>query len=210
MHLCIGPIVRLFTRALYQDIESRTSWYSSFVISIASRRELEFWSSNLRVKNGFTFKFHPTTTKVIFTYASDTGYGGFICEKLNKTVCVGKFSPPDQNTSSTFRESLAVKNVLQRFAHFLVGQSIQVNVDNQNASRIISVGSPKDRLQKVALDIFQIAIRNDIIVVPKWIPRDQNTLADNYSRLEDIGDWSIDSKTFCFINSRFGPFTVEY
>jgi len=108
MHMSIGPMVRLFTRALYKDIENRTSWHSSFVISTDSVSELQFWSLNLVSQNGFTFKHYPTTTKIVFTDASDKGYGGFICEKLDKIICVGKFLPCEENSSSTFRELLAV------------------------------------------------------------------------------------------------------
>lgn len=104
---------------------------------------------------------------------------------------------------------IVVKNVLQSFAHLLVGQSVQVNVDNQNAFRIISVGSAKEHLHTLALEIFQIAIKHDIIVVPQWIPRDRNTIADFYSKFNDTDDWSIDDKGFYQIYNRFGNFTVD-
>ena len=33
MHLAIGPLVRLFTRNMYHEIENRTSWYEPKIIS---------------------------------------------------------------------------------------------------------------------------------------------------------------------------------
>jgi len=104
---------------------------------------------------------------------------------------------------------LAVQNVLQSFAHLLKGQTVQVNVDNQNACRIISVGSSKEHLHSIALKIFEISIKHDLIVEPNWIPRDQNFLADYYSKFNDTDDWSIDNNSFRIIENRFGTFTID-
>ena len=44
---------------------------------------------------------------------------------------------------------------------------------------------------------------------PQWIPREQNYEADYYSKLNDSDGWGLDSNTFHFINTQFGPFTVD-
>ena len=209
MHCALGPIVRLFTRALYQDIESRSTWHDAIKLSQNSLKELHFWKDNLITRNGFTFKHHPTTAKIIFTDASDSGYGGFLCERLGSKICVGKFTFKEQGLSSTSRELLAVQNVLDCFGHFLEGQSVQINTDSQNTSRIISVGSSKEHLQNIAVQIFEKALKHDILIVPNWIPRDQNTIADHLSKFNDTDDWSIDNGSFNCINNKFGPFTVD-
>lgn len=209
MHMSLGPVVRFFTRALYKDIENRETWNSAMCISSDSVCELKFWLQNLKNKNGFSFKHRPVATKIMFTDASNTGYGGFICERLGQKVCVGKFSPDEQNLSSTARELLAVQNVLSSFGNILAGESVQVNVDNQNVTRILTVGSSKTHLQKIAVNIFEQSLKNDILIIPKWIPRKENSLADFYSRYDDTDDWSIDTRTFIFIQSKFGPFTID-
>ena len=155
MHLALGPIVRLFTRNLYCDIESRIMWYHPMQISKNSLIELEFWLRNLDSRNGFTFKPRQTTSKIVFTDASETGYGGFIAERLNEKICVGKFTPLESNASSTTRELIAVKNVLKCFGNKLANESVQVNIDNISASRILTVGSSKPSLTIVSSRDFQ-------------------------------------------------------
>ena len=42
MHLAIGPLVRLFTRNMYHEIENRTSWCEPKIISKEKKGKLEF------------------------------------------------------------------------------------------------------------------------------------------------------------------------
>ena len=55
MHSALGPCVRMFTRAMYKDIETRITWNTSIIISEDTRREFKFWKENLYHKNGFSF-----------------------------------------------------------------------------------------------------------------------------------------------------------
>ena len=141
MHLALGPIVRLFTRNLYRMIETRESWYHPISLSDEALSELKFWLHNINSKNEFTFKPRPTTSKIVFTDASSFGYGGFIAERLNRVICVGKFNEVEKATSSTTRELTAVEHVLKSFGARLAHESIQINIDNLNACHILSVGS---------------------------------------------------------------------
>ena len=209
MHLALGPIVRLFTRYIYQLIESRISWYHPITLSRGALDELKFWLKNINSKNGFSFKPHPTTSKMVFTDASNFGYGGFIAERLNKVICVGKFSKSEISTSSTARELSAVNYVLKSFGPKLANESIQINIDNQNACHILSVGSTKPHLQSLALEIFFHCSKFNIFMHPTWVPREQNQIADHYSKYNDTDDWSIDNKSFITISKRYGPFTVD-
>ena len=110
-----------FTRAIYHDIEARTSWYNFFAPSNDTIRELRFWLKNLSDHQGYSIKHKPAFTKVIFSDPSDTGFGGFVCERLNELICSGSFSSPEAPSSSTTRELLAIKYVLQSFSHLLKG-----------------------------------------------------------------------------------------
>ena len=51
MHLAIGPLVRLFTRNMYHEIENRVSWYEPKIISKETKDELEFWLNNIYIYN---------------------------------------------------------------------------------------------------------------------------------------------------------------
>ena len=84
-----------------------------------------------------------------------------------------------------------------------------MNTDNQNASKILSIGSSRDHLQHLALDIFHISLKNDIVLDAKWIPREENEIADTLTHVNDTDNWSIDYSSFKFISKCFGPFTVD-
>ena len=79
--------------------------------------------------------------------------------------------------SSTHRELVAVKYVLDSFWEILRNQSVQVNIDNSSACRILSAGSAKLHLQDIAIDVFNFCSKFNIKLIPQWIPREQNELA---------------------------------
>ena len=209
MHLALGPIVRLLTRQLYKEIESQPSWHSPFQLPKEAADELNFWLENITERNGFTFKPRPTTTKVVFTDASSTGYGGFIAQRLSETLCVGKFNETEMSTGSTERELAAADYVLKSFGPLLSNESVQINLDNFGASRILSVGSSKMHLQKIAIQIFGHCIKYNISLHPRWVPRDLNGTADWLSKFKDTDDWSIDIKSYNSISRHYGPFTID-
>ena len=88
-------------------------------------------------------------------------------------------------------------------------KKVKVFTDNENASRIVSVGSPKQHLQCLALDIFQLCLVNDIQIDAQWIPRDANVRAHLLSRFVDKDDWSLNCKIFAQLDSRWGPHSVD-
>ena len=75
--LAVGPIVRLFTRQIHLTLQVRSSWDSTFSISISLSEELRFWFCNIEAFNGYAIqpKFCPGV--VIFCDVSDHGFGGF-------------------------------------------------------------------------------------------------------------------------------------
>ena len=116
----------------------------------------------------------------MFTDASDDGHGGFILKHLNKEVCSAKFKDCEKQTSSTHRELLAVEYVLDSFREMLRNQSVQVNTDSSKA-----VSCAKPYLQNIAIDGFSFCSKFNIELILQWIPREQNELADYYSRIKD-------------------------
>ena len=67
----------------------------------------------------------------------------------------------------------------------LRNQSVQVNIDNSNASKF------------------------NIKLIPQWIRREYNKLGNYYSRIKDTENWSIDNDSFRLINNLYGSFTVN-
>ena len=129
--------------------------------------------------------------------------------RLGKILAKGQFYPEEIGTSSTFRELVAVKNVLYSFIGELKHEQISWMTDNINAARILRVGSSKDHLQDVALEIYSICLKCDIFINPVWVPREENQLSDDMSKLLDTDNWGIDFETFEFIQSKFKVFTID-
>jgi len=213
MSIAIGPLTRLFTRQMYKFIDDKNSlgctWDSYRPLTTEVKSELTFWKSNLSAVNGLEFKTSPEITKICYSDASQYAYGGFIVEKLNNVIAQGNFSNFEANTSSTYRELSAVKNVLSSLAHKLKNNAVQWNSDNENVTRIINAGSTKEYLQKLAIDIYNINVRNNIRLYPQWIPREKNQIADSISKSFDTDNWSIDNETFNYIQNTYGVFTID-
>ena len=115
MHLAIGLLVRLFTRKMYHETESRVSWYEPKVIRKETKDELEFWVNNIYIYSVYTFKPRALTICPVFTDASDDGYEGFILKRLNKEVRSAKFKDCEKQIISNHTELLAVKYVDNRY-----------------------------------------------------------------------------------------------
>ena len=98
---------------------------------------------------------------------------------------------------------------MQSFNEHLKSQHVQWYSDNQNVSRIIRGGSSKNHLHALAIDIYNICIINNIVLLPAWIPREFNEIADQISKEVDTDNWGIDNETFAYIQIKFGKFDVD-
>ena len=77
--------------------------------------------------------------------------------------------------------------------------------NNQNVVRIVQHGSGKPALQVEALGIFSLCVNNHIRIEPEWIPREENELADYYSRMVDYDDWMLNPEVFNWLDTIWGP-----
>ena len=209
MKPAIGPLVQLISRKMYSFIDNSPTWDTPHTISSGVTDEIQFWTSNLYHVNGYKIKDRHSITKVVYTDASDHSYGGYIVQRLGNTIAHGSFSIDEIDASSTYRELLAVKYVIQSFPQKLQHQTVLWHSDNFNVSTIINKGSPKDHLQDLALDIFCLSLRHDIKLISKWIPREENEEADSISKYVDSDNWGVDIETFDFIENEFGKLTID-
>ena len=92
---------------------------------------------------------------------------------------------------------------------FLRDETIQWHSDNTNVGRIIQCGSTKPDLQAIALRIYEQCIHRNIRIIPSWLPRGENKLADFYSRSNDTDNFSIDYKTFYVIQRKLAQCTID-
>ena len=148
--LAVGPLSRLFTRQMYLAINSRSTWDHTLHFSSALLEELRFWYCNTDSFNGYFLRPPPDSSTVSFSDASDVGFVGF------------SFTAEDLGQSSTFRELKAIYYVLLSCAERLKRRRVKVFTDNQEAARIVSVGSSKVCLESVAMRIFDFCLANGI------------------------------------------------
>ena len=123
MSLAVGPVARLRTRALYGVNNSRHSWADRLPLPAAAQEELVFWKSCLAQFNGQPIWFSPGATRVVYSDASSSGYGGHAVE-VGPWVAHGQWSAYEATLSSTWRELKAVFMVLCSLAPKLAGNKV--------------------------------------------------------------------------------------
>ena len=208
MGLAIGPLTRFMTRSLYTMIEARCSWCEHLQLSTEAKYELDFWRNRVSDYNAHPFWRAPSAVRVVYSDASDTGFGGYMVEH-GPCTAYGQWSPEEAAKSSTWRELTAVYRVLHSMAAKLQDSRVRWFTDNQNVVRILQVGSRKEHLQKVALDVFSLSMNNHIHLEPEWIPRELNERADYLSRIVDYDDWKLNPVVFGVLEQVWGPHTVD-
>ena len=217
MGLALGPMSRLMTRSLYALLASRQAWCESLEINQGVQRELMFWRSSSCVAqyNAQPIWLSPSAVRIVYSDASDTGYGGgggggggYTVEH-GLHVAQGSWLPDEAAQSSTWRELVAVLRVLDSIAHKLRNMRVRWFSDNQNVVRILEVGSRQPHLQTELLRVVELCMQHNIRMEPGWIPREENQLADYFSRIVDLDDWQLDVGAFRFLNALWGPHTID-
>ena len=208
MGLALGPVARLRTRALYTVIEQRQYWNDRLFLTDEAREELQFWQEHVDQLNEQPIWFSSGATRVVFTDASSSGFGGFIVG-VGSSIAHGQWSAYEIQQSSTWRELKAVDQVLRSFASVLAGHTIKWFTDNQNVVRIVRVGSRRPHLQDGAMSIFEVCLQYGVKLEMEWIPRTLNEKADYISRIIDHDDWQINPVIFHRLDCLWGPHTYD-
>ena len=190
MNIDLGSITGLKTRALYATLNCRSSWADCLQLCSDAKEELQFWLENIKLFNGKSIWFSSGATRVAYSDASSTGYGGYMA-KIGE-VAHGQWSKDEAILSSTWRELTAVFLVLCSFAEKMAGNTVKWFTDNQGVKQIISVGSKRSHLQDGAMAIFEVCFKHSITLEVDWVPRSLNERADFFSRIIDHDDWSVE------------------
>jgi hypothetical protein len=98
---------------------------------------------------------------------------------------------------------------LQSFANKLSGKYVEWCTDNKNCIQIHEKGSMKTELHNIAKEIHSICLENSISLSLKWIRRDENRVADEYSKLIDYDDYGVSDEFFNLLDSFFGPHDLD-
>ena len=57
--------------------------------------------------------------------------------------------------------------------------------------------------------IYKPCSESSIQVSVKWVSRNDNSIADELSLVEDVANYMLDPKCFCYINQFWGPHTID-
>ena len=204
MSLAIGPVARLRKRALYEAINKRRFWSDKLQLSPLAY-QVPFGQSAFPSFNGRPIWFSPGATRVVFSDASYTGYGGCHSVEVGPNIAHGQWSQYETSLSSIWREFKPVSLVLNSFALKLAGHRVKWFTDNQNV-RIVQAGSKRQHLQSIALSIFVTCFQQGIRLDMEWILHSLNDKADYISHIQDFDDWKINPQFFSWINSRGSSF----
>ena len=204
----VGRYSKLMTKKCLQAVVKSKDWDSRFQVDENCRVELNYWRNNLLRLNGVRIlKENTVIDKTLFTDASGQGGGGYIKEDQAKAHFI--WSDQEASESSTHREIRALVYCLKSFASFLRGKSLKWFTDSRNGANIVNYGSMNPSLHDLALDVSVICQDLNIIIVPEWIPRNLNVLADSLSKIKSSDDWIVNEDIFKLYNNKWGPFNMD-
>ena len=209
MAIVIGNVSLIMTKSLSYDIKEDNTWFSCIILSKESKVQLEFWQENIKLLNCKRMFSVHSFSKIIFSDASSTGFAGYQVAMFN-VVSHGMWAPDEVLKRSTWRELSAVHRVLQSFAKSLRNSKVKWYSDNAAVCSIVSKGSMKRELQRLALDIFSLCIQYSIHLELEWLQPELNVKSDYFSRILDFDDWGIAAVLFEILSKKWGPFAVDW
>ena len=107
------------------------------------------------------------------------------------------FSKEKNGESSSFRELLGVFLCLHAMISLCQGKFVVFKVDAQNLLGIVNRGSPRLKLNALARELFGFGLEHRIALSVEWVPREENTLPDELSKLLIPDDAMLSRAFFC-------------
>lgn len=208
MSMVLGPVARLWTRAIYRAIDRRSNWSSTMAITADVNAELEFWYGSLDNLHGQLIWKMCSRSLLIASDASSIGWGGCMPGR-EQLGARGSWDWEEMEKSSTWRELRAARLVLQSYAALIQGERVTLRLDSQPAASVLLHGSNKAHLHAEAVDIYWFIQRNSSTVEVQWVPREENQLADYYSKIVDEDDWMLNRQIFRWLDDMWGPHTLD-
>uniref|UniRef100_A0A7M5X7M7 Uncharacterized protein n=1 Tax=Clytia hemisphaerica TaxID=252671 RepID=A0A7M5X7M7_9CNID len=92
MKPAIGSISQILTRHLFFFINEKPTWDRQHDLNNEVCEELLFWFNNLDFYNGHKIRTNNSITKVVFSDASEKGYGSFHYRKNSAISWQGTIS----------------------------------------------------------------------------------------------------------------------
>jgi hypothetical protein len=171
--------------------------------------ELSFWQGLPLLRSEGSM--WPPTKGVSIRLASDTAdieWGGHTMEGVVEHAHE-YFSKEDYVESSTYRELLGVFKCLQAMISLCEGKFVFFQIDAKNLLGIVNRAISRLKLNALAWELFWFGLEHRIILNVEWVPRKENTLADELSKLRIPDDSMLSRAYFRKLEERFGPHAVD-
>lgn len=199
---------KLLLRNVYRLLKTRQSWQDKLTIDIPTMTDLVWWLEALEGWNGRSFKKESKQLLQLTTDASGRSWGGTIVNTNHKAQ--GFWDVETFGLHSNAKEMLAVLLTLKSLLNIVKGKSIQILSDSVTTCAYINFqGGSIRTLDIIARNIWDLSIRNNVTIQAKHIAGKQNTEADRLSRLPGQYEWRMHPKLFQFIDSVYGPHTID-
>ena len=157
LSLAVSPVSRFMTRSTYSMLNQRRCWNDLLKLNAEATAELQFWKLSLQGYNSQPIWRQPGAVRVVYSDASDTGFGGYTVEHGGE-VARGHWDSTEAQQSSTWHKLRAVRLVLESRMNKLQNCTVKWLTDNQNVAQIIQVGSKTPLLQEEALLVFTLCV----------------------------------------------------
>ena len=79
--LAVGPVARFMICSLYTLLEAKFSWCDYLTLSQEAFDEVSSWVNCLSRFKSQPVWHSPSAVRVLYTDASDTGFGGYVVER---------------------------------------------------------------------------------------------------------------------------------
>ncbi len=198
---------KLLLRNLYRCLKSRKSWQDMLTLDLESIRDLKWWIQAFDSWNGRAVE--PQGTPIeIATDASAEGWGATILS--NGMKAQGYWTSRQSYKSSNFREILAVLLSLLAFLSQIKDKSVFILSDNVSAVCYINMqGGPAMELSRIAGSIWSLALTHKIQLKAQHLKGSLNVQADTLSRLSSQYEWSLHQGVYDYLDTLWGPHTID-
>ena len=148
--------------------------------------------------------------------ASLEGWGGALQQGTPQQVLArGFWTPHERRQHITLLETRAVRLVVESMLRIAAprirSQHVALYEDNMAVTYMLANWVSKS--PEIMAEIRQIDQLLDsasiLLDTPRWLPSEENTVADDLSRLADRGDWRLRRSIFLALDRDWGPHTVD-
>ncbi len=206
--VAMGEVIlptKLLLRNVYRVLATKRSWNDMVIITESAKQDLRWWLQALKNWNNRELRKRPVDLQ-IFTDASMTGWGAW----LHSNQAAGFWNRRLKNMPSNYREITAVLMALVSFLPMIKGKSVQIVSDNISTVAYLNhQGGSAKNLSDIATSIWSLAFRMDIHISARYLAGKENILADRLSRLNPCYEWMIHPRIFHWLDTMWGPHTVD-